>query len=164
VEALREATMDQQVVVDPAIARRHAAAERLIARSTKWSAAAGILPVPGLDLVALAAVQGKMVAKLGKLYGQKPSSELAQGVVAVLLGSLEPMMLASAVGSSIKAVPIWGSLVGGAAMAGFSSASTYAIGRIFIRHFERGGSLETFNADDAKEDLKTEFTKASAKA
>ena len=153
--------MDQQL--DLVAAKRRVAADRVIGRATKWSAAAGILPLPGLDLVALAAVQGKMVAKLGKLYGQKPSSDLAQGVVAVLLGSLEPMVLASAVGSGIKVVPIWGSVDGGVAMAGFSSASTYAIGRIFVRHFERGGSLDTFNAEDAKEDLKTEFVKASTK-
>jgi uncharacterized protein (DUF697 family) len=143
---------------------RHLAASKLISSAVKWSAAAGIVPVPVLDLVALAAVQGKMVADLSSLYGERPSDEAARGLVAVLLGTLAPAGMASAVvGSGIKTIPVIGSLLGAVSMAAFSGAATYAVGKIFVRHLEQGGTLRDFSADAVAEDLKAEFSKASAK-
>ena len=146
-------------------AERHLAASKIIASSVSWSAAAGIIPVPLLDLVALATVQGKMVADLSQLYGERPSNEVARGLVSVLLGSIAPAGLTGAlVGSGVKTVPVFGAILGAVSMAGFSSAATYAIGKIFVRHFERGGTLANFSADAVADDLKAEFSKASAKA
>ncbi len=141
------------------------AASKIISSAVKWSAAAGIVPIPVVDLIALATVQGKMVADLSSLYGERPSNEVARGLVAVLLGSIAPTGLTGALlGSGVKAMPVFGAILGAVSMAGFSSAATYAIGKIFVRHFEQGGTLANFSADAVAEDLKAEFSKASGKA
>lgn len=147
------------------VAERHLAASKIISSAAIWSAGAGVVPVPVLDLVALATVQGKMVTDLCALYGERPSNEVARGLVAVLLGTMAPAGLTGAVvGSGIKAMPVFGSIAGAVSMAGFGSAATYAIGKIFVRHFEQGGTLASFSAAAVAADLKAEFSKASSKA
>ena len=147
------------------VAERHLAASKIISSASIWSAAAGIVPIPIFDLLALATVQGKMVIDLSALYGERPSNEVARGLVAVLLGTIAPTGLTGVlVGSGVKAMPVFGAILGAVSMAGFSSAATYAIGKIFIRHFEQGGTLANFSTDAVAEDLKAEFAKASTKA
>jgi hypothetical protein len=62
-------------------------AGEIISNSVKWAAAAGAVPVPFLDTVALAVVQAKMLMDLSEAYDQKLSKEAAEGLVSVLLGS-----------------------------------------------------------------------------
>jgi len=104
---------------------RHERAGKIISSAVGWSAAAGLVPMPGLDLAALATVQVKMVIDLSELYGEKPGNEFARGLVSVLFGTLMPAGLTTAlVGSAVKIVPVFGMLLGAASLAGFSGAAT----------------------------------------
>lgn len=144
---------------------RHTEASKIVSSALGWSAAAGFVPVPVLDVAALAAVQVKMVVDLSALYGEKSSNELARGIVSVLLGTLAPLKLTEiALVSGAKALPVIGTVIGSLSMAAFGTAATYAIGKIFIRHFERGGTIATLDAEAVKEDLKAEFAQATKKA
>jgi hypothetical protein len=42
-------------------------------------------------------------------------------------------------------------------MPGFSSAATYAIGQVFIKHMESGGTLLDFNVEKMREHFIDEF-------
>lgn len=144
---------------------RHTEASKIVSSALGWSAAAGFVPVPVLDVAALAAVQVKMVVDLSALYGEKSSNELARGIVSVLLGTLAPLKLTEiALVSGAKALPVIGTVIGSLSMAAFGTAATYAIGKIFIRHFERGGTIATLDTEAVKEDLKAEFAQAAKKA
>lgn len=144
---------------------RHTEASKIVSSALGWSAAAGFVPVPVLDVAALGAVQVKMVVDLSALYGEKSSNELARGIVSVLLGTLAPLKLTEiALVSGAKALPVIGTVIGSLSMAAFGTAATYAIGKIFIRHFERGGTIATLDAEAVKEDLKAEFAQAAKKA
>ncbi len=144
---------------------RHTEASKIVSSALGWSAAAGFVPVPVLDVAALGAVQVKMVVDLSALYGEKSSNELARGIVSVLLGTLAPLKLTEiALVSGAKALPVIGTVIGSLSMAAFGTAATYAIGKIFIRHFERGGTIATLDAEAVKEDLKVEFAQAAKKA
>jgi len=160
-------TTDEHVAGDEEVSRRRAArlkmrSESVISSAATWAAAAGALPVPVFDLVALGAVQMKMVADLRALYGQ-PQEELDElrGLIAVLLGTLMPMGATTAVaGSGSKMALGLGTLLGMASMAAFGSAATYAIGRVFVRHFEHGGLIRDFDAQSVKADLQQEYARA----
>lgn len=137
----------------------------IIANAVKWSAAAGVIPVPYVDLVALGAVQFTMVRDLASLYDIDPDKKLVRIVVSTTLGSLAPTVVsASLVGSSLKLIPGGGTLLGSAGVAAFSAAATYAIGKVFVRHFENGGTLQSFSAENIQDELKNEFASASEKA
>ena len=60
-----------------------------------------------------------------------------------------------------KFMPGMGSAIGTVSLATFGASATYAIGKVFVRHFENGGSFATFSAKDIQEDLKKEFATAS---
>ena len=42
-------------------------------------------------------------------------------------------------------------------MMGLSAAATYAIGKVFVNHFEGGGTLANFSPEAVKADLKREY-------
>ena len=105
-----------------------------------------------------------MISDLSQAYGQPVRTEAVRGVVSVLLGTLLPAGVTGALlGSGVKTVPVVGTILGMASMAAFGAAASYAIGRVFVRHFEKGGSLESFSADAVKDELKAEFSKAKDK-
>lgn len=143
---------------------RHEEAGKIISSAMSWSAASAAIPVPVLDLVALGGVQTRMIIDLSRLYGHSASSETARGIVSVLLGTLLPAGAAGAiVGSGTKFVPGWGWLIGFASLAALGAAASYAIGKIFVRHFEGGGTLADFDASAVTDDLKEEFAKGKGK-
>jgi uncharacterized protein (DUF697 family) len=67
------------------------------------------------------------------------------------------------IGSLIKSVPVVGQLAGVLLMPGFAAAVTWAMGRIFVQHFETGGTLLDIDAAKMREHFKQEFDAAQAK-
>jgi uncharacterized protein (DUF697 family) len=139
----------------------HAEAARVISSAVKWSAAAAVVPVPYLDLLALGAVQVKMVRDLAQVYGLDAESETLKGVISALLGTLAPAAISvGLLGSALKILPVSGTIIGSVGLAAFGSAATYAIGKIFVAHFDQGGTVKSFSAEAIEADLKKEFAAA----
>jgi uncharacterized protein (DUF697 family) len=142
----------------------HERAAKIISSSVRWSAAAGAVPLPFLDLVALGAVQANMISDLSQTYGRQVSAEAARGIVSVMLGTLLPAGVTGALlGSGYKTIPVAGTVLGMVSMATFGAAASYAIGKVFVRHFEKGGTLQNFSAEAVKDDLIAEFSRAKDK-
>jgi len=143
---------------------RHQKVAEIISSSVKWSAAGGVVPVPYLDLLAIGAVQVQMVRKIAAAYAQDADEQNLKALITALLGTLAPAAVSTGLlGSSVKLIPFSGTLIGSAGMAAFAAASTYAIGKVFVRHFEGGGSMLDFSVDAIKKDLQDEFASASSK-
>lgn len=137
------------------------AASRIISSAARWSAATGLIPVPVVDLAALAAVQAKMVIDLSHLYTQKPSEEAVRGTIAVLLGTLLSGGLASYTTSALaRGVPVVGVAVGVVSFGGFAAAATFAIGKIFVAHYEGGGTFHSFSPEAVSERLRRDVANA----
>jgi uncharacterized protein (DUF697 family) len=54
----------------------------------------------------------------------------------------------------LKAIPVVGTALATIVTPTLSAGLTYAIGRVFIQHFESGGNLLDFNPPDYREFLK----------
>ena len=157
-----DATKAAVAADDPDLARL-AEASRIISSATKWSAATGLIPVPVLDLVALAAVQAKMVTDISTIYGQSVSHEAVRGVISVLLGTLLPGTVARYATVAIaRGAPAVGLVVGIVSFGALGAAATYAVGKVFVRHYERGGAFHNFDPKTVEADLKREFAAARA--
>ena len=119
----------------------------IIKRNVAWSAGAGLVPVPLFDFAAVTGVQLKMINELCKLHGRDFSESLARPIMASLIGSLGAGVLAPVLAvTTFKLVPGIGTLMAGTSMAITSGAVTYAVGRLFQDHFEKGGDMTNFNA------------------
>ena len=106
----------------------------------------GLIPVAFVDMAALAALQLKMLRDIAKLYEVKFIENIAQESIAALVsaGGLY------GVNQLVKLLPVSGWLISFAGGGTFSAASTYAIGKVFIQHFDSGGTFLTFNPDKVK--------------
>ena len=119
----------------------------------------GIIPFPLIDMAALTGVQLKMIHRLSKLYHIEFSDHIGKSFIASLIGSEIPLSFSLNLIRFIKCAPICGQLAGMIGFSLFGSASTYAVGRVFIQHFESGGTFLTFNPQKAREGYKQEFKK-----
>jgi uncharacterized protein (DUF697 family) len=135
------AMVDVAVVAPPAD-ERHQAALALVARYRNWAIAGGAVPAPLIDMVIITGLQVRMLAELAKLYGVPFDKVRARSLITSLVGGIVPQGVAAGlVGTTAKALPGMGTVIGiGSAMA-TAAVATDAIGKWFIQHFEAGGSL-----------------------
>jgi uncharacterized protein (DUF697 family) len=106
----------------------------------------GIIPVPLVDLVAAFGSQVWMVQRLCGIYGVKFSENLARSLIMSLFSTLGLASMAIGIGFSFgKMIPGAGTLVGMLSLPIMSAALSYSIGKIFIGHFELGGTLVDFD-------------------
>ncbi|MCK9305094.1 MAG: YcjF family protein [Bacteroidales bacterium] len=130
----------------------------LVKKYMWWSMGAGLIPVPLVDIAAVSAVQLKMIKDMSDIYGVKFSENKGKSILSALLGSIVPNSLArGGVGSILKMLPVVGSVMGGVSMSLFSGASTYAVGKAFVQHFESGGTFLDFDPVKVKDYFFSKF-------
>lgn len=131
---------------------------KIVKRYMLWTLGAGAIPIPLVDFAAVTGVQIKMIKDLSDHYEIPFNENTGKTIIASLLGSMSASALkAGILGSILKAVPIAGSLLGAASMSLFSSAACYAIGKVFIQHFEAGGTFLDMEPDKVKEYFREQF-------
>ena len=125
---------------------RLASAANTVTRYATASSAAGLIPMPVVDMTAIAALQLKMVHSLSKLYDVPFSQDWAKSVLASLTGSVASEGLGRfGLASALKLVPGVGHAMSLLAMPGVAFVATSAVGQIFTQHFESGGTLLNLN-------------------
>jgi len=130
-------------------------AQKTVRNYAMGSMAVGLIPVPLVDIAALTGVQLKMLHKLAGVYEIEFSKELVKSLIGALLGGVIPVTVASPLASLIKIVPGVGQASGTISMVVMGGAGTYAVGSVFVEHFESGGTFLTFDPEKAKEKFKT---------
>ncbi len=118
---------------------------RIVRSYMGWSSAAGLLPLPGLDISGVAAVQVKMLHSMARLYDVPFNKTLARQLVVALFGGGGAMIVALPMATVAKTLPVVGTMAGMLLSPAIAVASCYATGHAFLRHFEAGGTLETFD-------------------
>jgi uncharacterized protein (DUF697 family) len=144
-------------------ARRDELASKLVDRFSLWSGAAGLIPVPIVDVAAVGGVQLQMLRRLSEIYDVPFTENRGKSIIASLAGSLIPASTATTtamgVGSLMKGLPGIGTAIGALSMPVFSAGATYVIGKVFIQHFASGGTLLDFNPPDYREFIKAQKEK-----
>jgi len=142
---------------------RDEAASRLVDRFSLWSGAAGLIPIPIVDMAAVGGVQLQMLRRLSEIYGVPFSENRGKSIIASLAGAVIPASTATTtavgVGSMVKSFPGVGTAIGALTMPVFSAGATYVIGKVFIQHFASGGTLLDFNPPDYREFIKDQKEK-----
>ncbi len=130
-----------------------------------WSVGVSMIPIVCVDMAAVAGVQIKMLADISKIYGIPFEKNRGKAAIASFGAFVVPHAAAfGTVASLFKAVPVVGAVAGGPAAAVFSWAYTWALGNMFIQHFESGGTFLNFNPEQVKEHFKAEFERGQKMA
>ena len=135
---------------------RRASAVKLVERFSMWSGAAGLIPVPLLDLAAVGGIQIQMLRRLSHIYRVPFSENRGKALMVSLAGSMIPVSSGIGAASIIKSVPVIGTVISAIVMPALSVSATYAIGMAFIQHFTSGGTLLDFNPSEYREYIKAQ--------
>lgn len=128
-------------------------AEEIVRNHILWSMGAGAVPLPIIDVMAVTYVQLDMLKQLSRIYEINYEESSGKNWVSAVAGS----SLARLGASFVKGIPGIGSWLGGVSMVILSGASTYALGQVFINHFENGGNLFNFDLEWAKKYYEQNF-------
>ena len=139
---------------------RESQALRTVNRYKWFSAGMGLLPVPFVDVAGITVLQLRMLQVLSQYYEVPFSRDLGKKIISSLLGSIVPASLSGLLlTSTVKVAPVAGAIVGTLSMPVFAGAATYAIGKVFIQHFEAGGTLLDFEPAKVQEYFREQFEK-----
>ncbi|MEI7823841.1 MAG: GTPase, partial [Chlorobiaceae bacterium] len=109
--------------------------------------------------VALVGIQLDMIRTLSSEYGVTFRRDIGKSVITTLLGGFIPVALGGTLSSLIKCIPLIGQTTGAITMPVISGASTYAIYKVFIQHFESGGTFLDLDPAKVKSYFAEQFTK-----
>ncbi len=126
-------------------------AQEIVQTSMYCAMGVGIIPVPVFDFVAVTVVQLDMLRRLCKLYEVKFMEGKGKNILGALVGGGFSSTLSPVVASLVKLIPLVGSTLGALSMPVLAGSSTYAVGKVFIQHFESGGTFLNFDPKAVKE-------------
>ncbi|GJM34099.1 MAG: hypothetical protein DHS20C18_31000 [Saprospiraceae bacterium] len=137
-------------------------AETIIRNHVIFSMGASLVVViPIADIFAVSAVQMDMVKQLCRVYDISFSETQGKAIVTTLTSST---LARAGARSLIKLVPGIGTVIGGVTTSVFNGASTYALGEVFKKHFESGGTILDFDPERLKKYYKEKFEKGKKMA
>jgi uncharacterized protein (DUF697 family) len=125
--------------------RRLKQARAIVARYRNWTIAAAAAPIPLADAALVSGVQLRLVSRLAQLYGVPFERVRVVSLLSALFGGWTPYTIATGVaGAAARMAPGLGTLIGIATSVGTSTLATETIGKMFIQHFEDGGTFLDF--------------------
>ena len=139
---------------------KNAQAQQRILYYTYGGMAMGFVPFPLLDLVALAALQLKMLHRLSEIYEVDFYGKLGRSASSSLVGGLFPVASAAPMAASLtKFIPGIGHFLSYGTLVVLNGASTYAVGKVFARHFAAGGTFLNFDPDAVRDYFAEQYEK-----
>ncbi len=155
--SLAEEIENQEQVILLDKTRRKVKTRLLIIENVFWAVGAGAAPIPIFNMSFITAIQLKLISDLSLEYKIKFSKNRGKAIIASLIAGISSGMVAihfvrgifgiSATPITIISLAIWG------------GATTYAIGQVFVQHFESGGTLLDFDSAKYKDYFAQQFKK-----
>ncbi|THH36341.1 DUF697 domain-containing protein [Neolewinella litorea] len=113
-------------------------ADALIRKYALFGTAAGLIPSFGLDVIALTALQVKMIKELANIYEYDVEDQMIRMTITTGITSLGGRLITSVATSITKAFSPLKFLIGGATQAALSGFLTAEIGKIYQARLASG--------------------------
>ena len=168
IPAMIDASPEAAVVIGRELpAYRREAVAKIVRNSVLLSLAAGLEPVPLIDIPILLGTQIRMVLRIAAIYGEPMTASRAREVVASITVGLA---LRYGAEELAKLVPFGGDLISGA----IAAAGTWALGQVATEYFEGNKKLTTqqlrkmfknfykiYRTEDARQELQLDGKKTT---
>ena len=133
---------DKSAPCEPQTASREKEAMKIVKKHVLLSGGIGLIPAPFFDQIVIAGVLAKMLNDLCKLYGLEFTDHKIKAIVASALGGAHSgwitYYLVNYLGKLAPGINAVGNFVTRPIISG---AITFAIGKLFVFHFESGSWL-----------------------
>ncbi len=124
---------------------------RLVKIHCVLSAAMGAVPMPPAAMGLILANNLTMVYKLSSIYGVKFRKDIGKAVISSFLAGCGTVSISGRLIWGLStAIPVAAPVIGIVTTPLFGAAATYAVGQLFIQHFESGGTFLTFDPELVK--------------
>lgn len=141
------------------------AANSAVRNYSLGSAVIGAIPLPMLDVAALIAINLKMLHKLSNVYEVEFKEELGRSAIMSFLGGCGSVSISGRLIWGLSTLlPVGGSIIRVVTLPLFGAGVTYAIGQLFIQHFESGGTFLTFDPEKVHDHFQAHFEEGKSKA
>jgi len=118
------------------------AAGNVIKKYVILSMGAGLIPSALFDVVAITVFEVMMIGDLARVYDFPVPHRLVRYKILIsLIGSLGSVYLSIKMHSALKDVPLMGYTFTAGMLSITGGAAVYAVGKIFQRHYESGGTF-----------------------
>lgn len=150
-ENIAEQEHIQQEHIEESVDTAEKTADKMIRQHVYMSLGIALVPIPFFDFIGVSGIQLNLMRKLSELYKVPFSKDMVKNIIGALIGGAFPASAGSRIMASIsKTIPGVGQTVGAVCAATVSGASTYAVGKVFARHFAEGGTFLSFDPEKAK--------------
>jgi uncharacterized protein (DUF697 family) len=117
-------------------------ADNIIKNHIIGAMGAGLVPFPVVDMVAVALIEVNMIAELAAAYNfPVPRRLVVYKLLISLAGGIGPAYLSIHFQNVVKVLPLVGHAIYVGALSLSGGISVYAVGKIFQKHFESGGTF-----------------------
>ncbi len=124
---------------------------KLVRNHSIVNGALGIIPIGPLGVPLIIANALKMLHKLSKIYGVEFKKDVGKSVISgFLVGCGTFSISGRLIWGLSTAIPIAAPVIGVITRPIFASAMMYALGHLFIQHFESGGTFLNFDPDKVR--------------
>lgn len=135
-----------------------AAVEKAIRQNALGAMASCFIPNKIANMAAVTAINLNMARMLSKLYGVEFRHDIATKLIVSAAGMGGTMVFTPLVEDLLfKIVPVYNVQAMVCSVPVMFGGVTYAVGKMFVNHFERGGSFADANIDVMKQSFKAAY-------
>ncbi len=132
-------------------------ADRVVRHAVYAAMGLGIVPIPLFNFAAVTAGNLIMARKLAGLYGVEFKEGVAKKIIASVVSSGAGTLASPLVESLVSGIPLVGLPLTIGTKPALNGMTTYALGRMFITHFESDGTFVGANIDAMKKSFKNAY-------
>ena len=125
----------------------------------------GLIPSVVVEVAGVTGIEVKMIRDLAQVYEfPVPHKLVAYKILISLIGSIAPYYLATQMRSAVKVVPLFGHAVYTGFLSVTSGAAVFAVGKIFQKHYESGGTFLSADNSSLRSYFKDKYREGQALA
>jgi uncharacterized protein (DUF697 family) len=141
------------------------AAQKIVARWSRWSVAVSFIPTPFVDMAAISGVQVKMIYDLCQLYKVDFEHKAAMAIASGVAGGAATQTLAGVLAKQmVRFAPGIGPVFMFAIEPAISYVTSQAIGTAFISHFEADGRMHDFQPERVRQYIAAQIEKRRSRS
>ena len=150
---------NEKAATETGVSRTVDAAEvdKAIRTGVYTAAGLGIVPIPLFNAATVTASNVLLARKLAGIYGVDFKEGVAKKIIASMIGAGTSTLATPLVISLVSQIPFLGTPLSVVTMPVLNGMTTYALARMFVTHFERGGNFVGTNVDALKEYFQEAF-------
>lgn len=134
--------------VDTITAEAKNEADDIIKLHARLATAAALVPVTGLDIALVTAIQVRMVKGITEAYDVPFEEDIVKVGLSSIIGATIARLVAYGAREAFNAFSQFGTLADNLTNAAISGFFTAATGEIYSMHFENGGTLASLDISD----------------